>query len=139
MNSANSMQSTSMVLPLIFKTRISSLWRKAPRRKSAQGMSFNVFDSDRLKYYPFVEQTLGYIGNKTTVTTTVTTNVTGVNASVNQTNVTTVTTENVPVANETTAANATNATKEEKKTPGFGVLLGITGLLAVVYFVRRNR
>jgi PGF-CTERM protein len=51
--------------------------------------------------------------------------------------VTTVTTENVPVANETTAAN--NTTKEEKKTPGFGVFLGITGLLAVVYFVRRNR
>ena len=56
---------------------------------------------------------------------------------VNQTNVTTLPTENVPVANETT--NATNATKEEKKTPGFGVVLGITGLLAVVYFVRRNR
>ena len=112
---------------------------KGSTKEIGQGMSFNVFDSDGLKYYPFVEQTLGYIGNKTTVTTTVTTNVTGVNASVNQTNVTTVTTENVPVANETTAANATNATKEEKKTPGFGVLLGITGLLAVVYFVRRNR
>jgi S-layer protein (TIGR01567 family) len=110
---------------------------KDSTKEIGQGMSFQVADSDVLRYYPFVEQTLGNIGNKTTVTTT-TTNVTvpGVNASVNQTNVTTVPAENVPVANETTAANAT---KEEKKTPGFGVVLGITGLLAVVYFVRRNR
>jgi len=112
---------------------------KGSTKEIGQGMSFQVFDSDRLVYYPFVQQTLGNIGNKTTVTTTtVTTNVTGVNASVNQTNVTTVTTENVPVANETTLENNTTK-KEEKKTPGFGVVLGITGLLAVVYFVRRNR
>ena len=111
---------------------------KDSKKEIGQGMSFQVFDSDKLIYYPFVEQTLGNIGNKTTVTTTATTNVTVPgNASVNQTNVTTLPTENVPVANETT--NATNATKEEKKTPGFGVVLGITGLLAVVYFVRRNR
>ena len=111
---------------------------KDSQKEIGQGMSFKVFDSDKLIYYPFVEQTLGNIGNKTIVTTNTTaTNVTVGNASVNQTNVTTVTTENVPVANETTAAN--NTTKEEKKTPGFGVFLGITGLLAVVYFVRRNR
>jgi len=109
---------------------------KGSTKEIGQGMSFKVFDSDRLVYYPFVEQTLGIIGNKTTVTTTTNATVPGVNASVNQTNVTTVSAENVPVANETTAANAT---KEEKKTPGFGVVLGITGLLAVVYFVRRNR
>ena len=111
---------------------------KGSKKEIGQGMSFEVFDSDRLRYYPFVEQTLGNIGNKTIVTTSATTNVTYAgNASVNPTNVTTVTTENVPVANETTAAK--NTTKEEKKTPGFGVILGITGLLAVVYFVRRNR
>jgi S-layer protein (TIGR01567 family) len=109
---------------------------KGSTKEIGQGMSFKVLDSDRLVYYPFVEQTLGIIGNKTTVTTTTNATVPGVNASVNQTNVTTVPAENVPVANETTAANAT---KEEKKTPGFGVVLGITGLLAVVYFVRRNR
>ncbi len=111
------------------------------KKEIGQGMSFRIADSDMLRYYPFVEQTLGNVGNKTTVTTTnVTTTVTGpgVNASVNQTNVTTVTTENAPVANET-AANNTTQPEKEKKTPGFGVILGITGLLAVVYFVRRNK
>src|SRR5665647_2728490 len=115
-----------------------------------QGMFFKIADADTLRYYPYVEKTIGNeTGNATTpsgpsVTTGNATNVT----TGNGTNVT------APVGNETPAVGgetpstttpegetpaATNNTSTESKSPGFGVILGISGLLAVVYLVRRNK
>ncbi|AKB46205.1 hypothetical protein MSKOL_0428 [Methanosarcina sp. Kolksee] len=113
----------------------------------AEGMSFKIADTSAsdLRYYPFVERTAG---NETT-------NVTGPSVGGNVTvgeNVTTptdnVTTPETPEdLNATTPeattpeepTEATNATGEEKEdSPGFGVVLGLVGLLGVVYLVRRN-
>ena len=113
----------------------------------AEGMSFKIADTatSDLRYYPFVERTAG---NETT-------NVTGPSVGGNVTvgeNVTTptdnVTTPETPEdLNATTPeattpeepTEATNATGEEKEdSPGFGVVLGLVGLLGVVYLVRRN-
>jgi S-layer protein (TIGR01567 family) len=108
-----------------------------------QGMYFKIADSDELRYYPYVEKN---VGNATTGPTPVT------NATAPVTNVTT------PAANETAPANETitpppegttpvagttsaaaNNTSAEKPTPGFAIVPGIVGLLAVVYFVRKYR
>ncbi len=117
-----------------------------------QGMFFKIADADTLRYFPYVEKT---VGNETgNVTTPSGPSVT----KGNETNVTTgnVTNVTAPVGNETTPAvggetpgattpegetPAANNTSTEKKgrSPGFGVILGISGLLAVVYLVRRNK
>ena len=119
-----------------------------------QGMFFKIADTpvSELRYYPYVEKTIGNeTGNATTpsgpsVTKGNETNVT----TGNETNVT------APVSNETTPAVGTtpsettpatggetpaaeNNTSAKGKSPGFGIILGISGLLAVVYLVRRNK
>jgi S-layer protein (TIGR01567 family) len=116
-----------------------------------QGMYFKIADTpvDQLRYYPYVEKTIGG-GNVTTpteevnvtkttenvTTTNVTTNATGnVTEATTEENVTTETTEENKTAAPTEAANKTG---EKGKTPGFGAPLGIVGLIAVIYFVRRN-
>jgi S-layer protein (TIGR01567 family) len=115
-----------------------------------QGMYFKVADTpvDQLRYYPYVEKTIGG-GNVTTPTEEVnvtkpTENVSTTNATGNVTgNVTETTTEEnvteVTEENKTAApTEAANKTEEKGKTPGFGVIGGIVGLVAVIYFVRRN-
>jgi S-layer protein (TIGR01567 family) len=110
-----------------------------------QGMYFKIADSDALRYYPYVEKT---IGNATTGPTPVT------NATAPVTNVTTpAANETAPAGNETTtpppegttpvagttSAATNNTTGKPAGTPGFEIVPGIVGLLAVVYFVRKYR
>jgi S-layer protein (TIGR01567 family) len=116
-----------------------------------QGMYFKVADSDALRYYPYVQQTLnnGTVTNTSNNTTSID-NTTSVNntttpvvgnetaPSDNITNGTPsapTTPEETPATNNTTATNAST----KKSTPGFEISPGIVGLLAVVYFVRRNK
>jgi S-layer protein (TIGR01567 family) len=116
-----------------------------------QGLFFKVADTpvSELRYYPYVEKT---IGNETTggnVSETPSGNETApVNETVTPSGNETPAVTETGAAGETPATGATpattgagNATSTEKKpTPGFeGVALGISGLLAVLYYVRRNR
>ncbi|WP_292390509.1 S-layer protein domain-containing protein [Methanosarcina sp. UBA5] len=113
-----------------------------------QGMYFKVADTsaDQLRYYPYVEKTLG---NESTVSDnktgpTISGNVTtDGNATVTPEENATVTPEEnataTPGETTTQAPTEQNATGEKKESsPGFGVVLGIVGLTAVVYLVRRN-
>jgi S-layer protein (TIGR01567 family) len=111
-----------------------------------QGMYFKVADSDTLRYYPYIQQTLG---NETV--TTIPSNET----STNDTNVTTpvangtetqdinagtpVTTETPVTTTPSTPVAANNTTTTKNNTPGFEVVPAIFGLLLVVYTVRKNR
>jgi PGF-CTERM protein len=49
-------------------------------------------------------------------------------------------TTETPAGEETPAGTEKNATEGDKKedSPGFGVVLGLVGLIGVVYLVRRN-
>jgi S-layer protein (TIGR01567 family) len=113
-----------------------------------QGMSFKVADtpSTELRYYPFVEKTLG---NETTGNESATPGDNETTPSVNETtpgdnettpgdNVTEIPGEETPSETTTEEAPAENNTSGESSTPGFEVVPGIVGLLAVVYLVRRN-
>ncbi len=106
-----------------------------------QGMSFKVADTStsELRYYPFVEKTLGEgvpgtekptTGNDTNKTDD---NKTDDKEPADDGEVT----PTEPTEPTTTEGNATTPTEGES-TPGFGVVLGLVGLLAVVYLVRRN-
>jgi hypothetical protein len=116
-------------------------------------MFFKIADTsiNELRYYPFVEVTVGNetAGNESVGGPVVTPgNETNVTVPTNDTNVT------APTDNETNATApavgttpgepsgatpANNTTEEKEGTPGFtGVILGISGLLAVLYLVRRN-
>ena len=113
-------------------------------------MYFKIADSNDLRYYPYVEQT---IGNGTTTTTlsntsidntTATDNMSVTTPVVNNTdetqdvNTTPTNTEPVTTTSATPdAANNTTATKN--KSPGFGAIPAVCGLLLVVYIVRKNR
>ena len=111
-----------------------------------QGMSFKIADTSNseLRYYPFVEMTVGNVTEPTTGAGNVTGNVT-TPGNVTVGNVTETPTEGnvtptegnvtTPVEGETPAANETTP---EEKGPGFGFVFGLVGLLAVVYLVRRN-
>jgi len=115
-----------------------------------EGMYFKIADSNDLRYYPYVEQT---IGNGTTTTTlsntsidntTATDNMSVTTPVVNNTdetqdvNTTPTNTEPVTTTSATPdAANNTTATKN--KSPGFGAIPAVCGLLLVVYIVRKNR
>ncbi len=109
----------------------------------AEGMSFKIADTSTsdLRYYPFVTRT---VGNNTTVTSTPSApgNETSGNETVTPMNDTTETPEDVnATTSETTPAEPTAAnttTPEKESSPGFGVVLGLVGLLGVVYLVRRN-
>ncbi|MGB9133111.1 MAG: S-layer protein domain-containing protein, partial [Methanosarcina sp.] len=100
-----------------------------------QGMSFKVADtpSTELRYYPFVEKTLG---NETTPEDNVTTP--EGNVTTPEDNVTEIPGEETPSETTTEGTPAENNTSTEPETPGFEVVPGIVGLLAVVYLVRRN-
>jgi S-layer protein (TIGR01567 family) len=113
----------------------------------AEGMSFKIADtpSSELRYYPFVTKTVGNVtdnntsSNITTPTDNVTDNVTAPTENV------TTPTEDVNASEgtdeaPTTTTPETNATDDNKKedSPGFGVVLGLVGLVGVVYLVRRN-
>jgi S-layer protein (TIGR01567 family) len=109
-----------------------------------QGMYFKVADSADLRYYPYVQQTLGNgTGTVTPVTTPSENNTSVVTPSENVTagipgpNETAPTTE--PVTGTTSApANATNTSKTGSS-PDFTVVPAIVGLLLVVYLVRKNK
>jgi S-layer protein (TIGR01567 family) len=112
-----------------------------------QGMYFKVADSDALRYYPYVQQTLG---NETVTTTPNNTKSTD-NTSVTQTpvanstetpdvNASTPTTTETPVTTTpATPVAADNTTATKSNTPGFEIVPAISGLLLVVYIVRKNR
>ena len=109
-----------------------------------QGMLFKVADTaaSELRYYPFVEKTIGgegveepeEEGNETEVDE----NETEVEEPTEE--VTEPTEEATEPTEEATEEEPTEepTTEAEGSTPGFGVVLGLVGLLAVVYLVRRN-
>ncbi|SDG30471.1 S-layer family duplication domain-containing protein [Methanolobus vulcani] len=109
----------------------------------AEGMKFKTADSDTLRFYPFVEKT---IGESTTGTTTEPT-VTEPTTEQPTENVTEQPTENVteqptteqPTTEQpTTEQPTTNDTGTEQPSPGFEAVFAVAGLLAVAYLVRRN-
>ncbi len=110
-----------------------------------QGMFFKVADSNDVRYYPFVEQTIGNGSVVTEPSTSAVANNTSVVAPTNATNVTAPSGGEAPVVNGTTpeattttsAPAANNTTKSP--TPGFGIIPAIMGLLIVVYLVRKHR
>jgi len=110
----------------------------------AEGMSFKIADTSTsdLRYYPFVTR---IVGNETTNTSVKPIGNVSVdeNLTTPSDNITTPTPEDVnattPETPEATTPEPTeNATTPEKESPGFGVVLGLVGLLGVVYLVRRN-
>ena len=116
-----------------------------------QDMFFKVADTpvDELRYYPFVEKIVGDgnesvlpDGNETEEEENVSEeeNVTEEEGNVTEEeegNVTE-TPEEAEEGEEETETEANETEEGEEDAPGFGVVLGITGLLAVVYLVRRN-
>ena len=108
-----------------------------------QGMYFKIADTSvsALRYYPYVEKT---IGNETGIPegtpskvdtpaenmTDVTPTEEGTVTPTEEGTVTPTEGSTEPVEGETTPADG--------KSPGFGVVLGLVGLLSVVYLVRRN-
>ena len=110
----------------------------------AEGMFLKIADtpSNELRYYPFVERTVGegepdLEDDEPTVdeneTTPVDENET-TPVDENETNVTEP--GETPAEEEPTEGDTPE--EEPADTPGFGVVLGLVGLLAVVYLVRRN-
>ncbi len=103
-----------------------------------EGMFFKVADDSQLRYYPYVEVTLG----NETVSQPDEEETEGNVTDVEETPVEDVTpTEGeavTPIEGATEPAAETTTTEAEGSTPGFGVVLGLVGLLAVVYLVRRN-
>jgi PGF-CTERM protein len=113
----------------------------------AEGMYFKIGDTpvSELRYYPFVIRVLGNEtmtttpGEEENVTETPEENVTeeGNITETPEEDVTEIpeeTTEEEPITEETSA----NETEEGEDSPGFGLVLGLIGLLAVVYLFRRN-
>ena len=102
----------------------------------AEDMYFKVADSEELRYYPYVERTIGE-GEEKPIETETGEEVTTPGVNETEVSQTPVEAETTPVEAETTpAAEAT--TTEDGGIPGFGIVLGLAGLLAVVYLVRRN-
>ncbi|RXA16171.1 PGF-CTERM sorting domain-containing protein, partial [Methanosarcina sp. MSH10X1] len=113
----------------------------------AEGMFFKIADTpaNQLRYYPFVERTVSdnetaVDDNETVVDdneTVVDDNETVVddNETVDDDNVTDTPGE-TPAEEEPTEDDT--PAEDDGQAPGFGVVLGLAGLLAVVYLVRRN-
>ena len=116
-------------------------------------MYFKIADSNDLRYYPYVEET---IGNGTTTTTPSNTtsigNTTTDNMSVTPTpvvnsteetqdvNASTPTNTESPVTTTSATPDAANNTTDKKNNaPGFEIVPAIFGLLSVFYIVRKNR
>jgi len=114
----------------------------------AEGMSFKIADtsSNELRYYPFVTKTVGNVTNATDNKTSDNKPVDNVTDNVTNNVTTPDTTDDVNASDDTddetpaTTTPETNASDDEKKedSPGFGVVLGLVGLVGVVYLVRRN-
>ena len=106
----------------------------------AGDMYFKVADDgDYLRFYPYVERTIEGEGTTKVTETEVPTGTAEVNETAPVENVTTPGGEEAPTAeNEGTPAAETTTTEGESGTPGFGIVLGLAGLLSVVYLVRRN-
>jgi S-layer protein (TIGR01567 family) len=119
-----------------------------------QGMYFKIADSSDLRYYPYIEQSIGNGTNLTTetgLTTSAVANNTSVVVPTNATNVTAPsggetsavngTETTTPITEETTtsAAPVANNTTGKSKTPAFTAGPAILGLLAVAYLVRKQR
>jgi S-layer protein (TIGR01567 family) len=110
-----------------------------------QGMYFEIADSNDLRYYPYVQVTLGNgtgVGTTTgtpstneTVTTPAATNETAPSENVTET----VATNETPSAVGETPVAVANNTTTKPNTPGFEALPAIFGLLVIVYLVRRNK
>ncbi|AKB51978.1 hypothetical protein MSBRW_2725 [Methanosarcina barkeri str. Wiesmoor] len=116
-----------------------------------EGMYFKVADSSDLRYYPYVEQTLGNgtvtttLGNTTSIdNTTVTDNMSVTPTPVVNSTETPDVNASTPTNMETqtttdTSATANNTTETKNKSPGFEIVPAIFGLLSVFYIVRKNR
>ena len=114
-------------------------------------MFFKVADTSasELRYYPFVEKTIGEgnLTNETKTNETVTPvegnvtapegNVTTPEGNVTEPTEGNVTTEGTTEATGETPANNTTG-EGGNGAPGFGFVFGVVGLIAVVYLVRRN-
>ncbi len=106
-----------------------------------QGMYFQIADTSvsALRYYPYVEKTIGDEGE---VTPTDEEEVTETEEEVTPTDEEEVTPTDEEEVTETegevTEPEGEPTEEEPADTPGFGVVLGLVGLLAVVYLVRRN-
>ena len=105
--------------------------------KIGEGMSFKIADtpSTELRYYPFVEKTVGEVTDEepkeTPIEEPIETPIEDDNKTAGDNVSTDTPVEDTPVEEPTSA-------EKTDKTPGFGVVLGLVGLLAVVYLVRRN-
>ena len=117
---------------------------------NGQGMYFKVADDDNnLRYYPYVEQTIGngsvVVSTPATGTITPVVNVTTTpvptNVTPNETIVPTPIVNETPVVTPvvTSTPVAVNNTTTPPSTPGFGAIPAIVGLLVIVYLVRKNR
>jgi S-layer protein (TIGR01567 family) len=113
-----------------------------------QGMNFKVADTpvSELRFYPYVEKTIGNESVNETPAGNVTPAVNVTETPVgNETATPSVTETSAPGETPTSAAPGTTeaangTTPKKENTPGFGgAALGISGLLAVLYYVRRNR
>ena len=104
-----------------------------------QGMYFKIADTSTsaLRYYPYVEKTIGGEGPSDNVTPTEG-EVTPTEGDVTPTEEVTPTEGDVTPTEEATEPAAGETTPADNGAPGFGVVLGLVGLLAVVYLVRRN-
>ncbi|AKB35356.1 hypothetical protein MSSAC_0766 [Methanosarcina siciliae C2J] len=103
-----------------------------------EGMYFMIADtsSSDLRYYPYVEKTIGdeVPGAGETETVTETETETEPSGEVTETE-----TETEPGETETETETEPGETETEPSgIPGFGFVFGLVGLLAVVYLVRRN-
>jgi PGF-CTERM protein len=115
----------------------------------AEGMFFIIGDTpvEELRYFPFVVRILGEI-NESTGLPEVNETEMGEDETQAGENVTETPGENVteepaeePAEEETeeeTAGNNTTGGEEGEGTPGFGIVLCLVGLLAVVYLIRRK-
>ncbi|MDQ1275453.1 MAG: hypothetical protein QG610_1027 [Euryarchaeota archaeon] len=107
-----------------------------------QGMFFKVADTptSELRYYPFVEKTIGGedVDDDDEDENETETDENETEVDENDTEEVTEPTEEVTEPTEGETEPAEEETEADGSTPGFGVVLGLVGLLAVVYLVRRN-
>ena len=116
-------------------------------KEIAEGMFFKVADTpaNELRYYPFVERTVGEVSEIDDEEEGPSENVTAPgeeNVTAPEDENVTAPDENVTEPGETPVEEPTVGDTPEEEggegAPGFGVVLGLAGLLAVVYLVRRN-
>ncbi|MDY0246336.1 MAG: S-layer protein SlmA [Methanosarcina mazei] len=106
-----------------------------------QGMFFKVADTaaSDLRYYPFVEKTIdGEVVDDDEDDDNVTEPVDNDTEVEEPTEEPTEGPTEEPTEGPTTEEPTEEPTEADGTTPGFGVVLGLVGLLAVVYLVRRN-